>query len=208
MMSSSPRTLGITLSLFLGLFYPDEGRAQEDLVTPSQKAKEAIQKFSKTPQLVGKTLETLTEAGKAKLEATFGAKPASKAEAEEVPLPVKKPDETDRPRYSPAGKRDPFRPFSLRTKAAPRARENLSPLERYELGQLKLVGIIWDIKEPRAMIEDTAGLGYIIQVGTAIGANEGKVKTIRPNEVVVEEIFSDFYGARQKREVSLRLLAD
>ncbi len=207
-MGSSRITLGVALSLFLGLFYSNVSWAQEDLVTPSQGTKEAIQKFSKTPQLIGKSLETLTGAGKAKVEATVGAKPVPKAETEKVPLPVKKPGITERPRYSPAGKRDPFRPFSLRTKAAPRARENLSPLERYELGQLKLVGIVWDIKEPRAMIEDTAGLGYIIQVGTAIGANEGKVKTIRPNEVVVEEIFSDFYGARQKREVSLRLLAD
>lgn len=208
MMGGSSRTLGATLLLFLGLFYLNEAWAQEDLITPSQRTKEAIQKFSRTPKLVGKTLETLKDAGKAKLEGTFGAEPVSKAEAEEVPLPEKKPGETDRPRYSPAGKRDPFRPFSLRTKAAPRFRENLSPLERYELGQLKLVGIIWDIKEPRAMIEDTAGLGYIIQVGTAIGANEGKVKTIRPNEVVVEEVYSDFHGAGQKREVSLRLLAD
>ena len=55
------------------------------------------------------------------------------------------------------------------------------------------------------MVEDTAGLGYIVKVGTAIGANEGKVKAIEPTEVVIEESYIDFYGARKNREVSMRL---
>jgi Tfp pilus assembly protein PilP len=58
------------------------------------------------------------------------------------------------------------------------------------------------------MIEDNAGLGYVIKVGTPIGANDGKVKAIHRNEVVVEEFYSDDYGARKKREVGMKLVTD
>jgi len=117
----------------------------------------------------------------------------------------KRPEQSQPPRYTSAGKRDPFQPLALKAKVAPRQRENLSPLERYEIGQLKLVGVIWDIKEPRAMVEDTAGLGYIVKVGTAIGPNEGKIKAIKPTEVVIEETYVDFYGTKKSREVGMKL---
>ena len=76
------------------------------------------------------------------------------------------------------------------------------------MSQLKLVGIIWDIPEPRAMVEDTAGLGYVIKIGTPIGRNDGTVKVIAPKEVVIEENFFDFYGAKKSREVKLRLVSE
>jgi Tfp pilus assembly protein PilP len=67
------------------------------------------------------------------------------------------------------------------------------------------VGIVWHVKEPTAMIEDSIGLGYIVKVGTPIGANEGKVKAIKPNEIVIEETYVDLYGAKKKREVNIKL---
>jgi len=188
------------LLLFLG-----RGGAQEEKESPSQKTKEAIEKFKKAPATVGQGLEALKEAGKAKLQETLAGKEPAKAEAGISSLPAKKPEQPERPRYSSVGKRDPFRPLSLKPKASQRARENLSPLERYELGQLKLVGIIWGIKEPRAMVEDATGLGYVVKIGTLIGPNEGKVKAIKPTEVVIEEHVTDFYGAKKSQEVSMKL---
>jgi len=188
------------LLLFLG-----RGGAQEEKESPSQKTKEAIEKFKKAPATVGQGLEALKEAGKAKLQETLAGKEPAKAEAGISSLPAKKPEQPERPRYSSVGKRDPFRPLSLKPKASQRARENLSPLERYDLGQLKLVGIIWGIKEPRAMVEDATGLGYVVKIGTLIGPNEGKVKAIKPAEVIIEERFTDFYGARKSQEVSMKL---
>jgi len=188
------------LLLFLG-----RGGAQEEKESPSQKTKEAIEKFKKAPATVGQGLEALKEAGKAKLQETLAGKEPAKAEAGISSLPAKKPEQPERPRYSSVGKRDPFRPLSLKAKASQRARENLSPLERYELGQLKLVAIVWDIKEPKAMVEDGTGLGYVVKMGTLIGPNEGKVKAIKPTEVVIEEQVTDFYGARKSQEVSMKL---
>ena len=63
-------------------------------------------------------------------------------------------------------------------------------------------------KEPRAMIEDPAGLGYVVKVGTPIGNNDGKVKAIHRNQIVVEEFYEDAYGARKPRDVSMRLLSE
>lgn len=105
-------------------------------------------------------------------------------------------------------RRDPFRAFTLNLRSTVRRRDNLSPLERYELGQLKLVGIIWSIKNPTALVEDTSGLGYTVRVGTPIGANDGKVKRISPDALLIEEEYIDLYGSKKKREVSMRLAAE
>lgn len=194
--------------LFGSLLFHAGGGAQEEKGTPSQKTKEAVEKFKKAPSAVGSGVEALKEAGKSKLQEMLGGKEAAKpakAEAGIGDLPAKKPEQPAPPRYSSAGKRDPFRPLSLKPKVAARARENLSPLERYEIGQLKLVAVVWDIKEPKAMVEDAAGLGYIVKIGTLVGPNEGKVKAIKPGEVVIEESFVDFYGAKKSQEISMKL---
>lgn len=203
-MSEMKKSLFIYVLLGL-LLFPAWGGAQEEKESPSQKTKEAIEKFKKAPATVGQGLEALKEAAKAKLQEALGGKQAAKAETGSTTLPAKKPEQPERPRYSSVGKRDPFRPLSLKPKVSQRARENLSPLERYELGQLKLVAIVWDIKEPKAMVEDGTSLGYIVKIGTLIGPNEGKVKAIKPTEVIIEERFTDFYGARKSQEVSMKL---
>jgi len=107
------------------------------------------------------------------------------------------------------GRRDPFRPITLNVRAAStRRRENLSPLERFEIGQLKLVGVVWNVKEPTALVEDSSGLGYMVKVGTPIGSNDGKVREVRRESLIVEEFFVDLYGAKKRREVSMRLAVE
>jgi len=194
------------LTVLTILLFPVKGRMQEEKESPSQKTKEAIDKLKKAPEAIGKKLEALRDAVTTKLQGA-GDDKTQKAE-EDLTVPKRKTSEPERPRYSPAGQRDPFRPMTLKTKVRSRPRESLSPLERYELGQLKLVGIVWDVKEPRAMVEDATGLGYIVQPGTLIGPNEGKVKAIKPAEVLIEESYIDFYGAKKSREVSMKLAAE
>ena len=199
----------MVLGLVSLLGFPHAGGTQEEKETPSQKTREAVEKFKKAPAAVGERLEALKEAGKAKLQATLAPKAQAKKEGESSALPPKVSEPAEPPRYFSAGKRDPFRPLASKAKgAAARPRENLSPLERFELGQLKLVGIVWNIKEPRAMVEDGLGLGYIVKVSTSIGPNEGKVKAIKPREIVIEETYTDFFGARKNREVTMKLPAD
>jgi type IV pilus assembly protein PilP len=98
--------------------------------------------------------------------------------------------------------------MTLRTKVDVRRRENLSPLEQKDLSQLKVVGIVWDIREPRAMVEDNTGLGYVVKVGTPIGTQDGTVKAIHRNQIVVEEWSADVYGVRKKIDRSLSLATE
>jgi type IV pilus assembly protein PilP len=179
--------------------------AQEEVATPSQKTKEAVDKLRGAPGAIGKSLRSLGDTAEAYIRDAVAvtkstqANPGASAPAEE------KPDQPSASGISTFGRRDPFRPYTLTGRSTGRPRQNLSPLERYDLGQLKLVGVVWHVKEPNAVIEDSVGLGYIIKVGTPIGANEGKVKAIKPNEVIVEEAYVDLFGAKKTREVSIKL---
>jgi type IV pilus assembly protein PilP len=110
--------------------------------------------------------------------------------------------------YDASGKRDPFRPLFLLRRQETQLAEPLTPLQRYEIGQLKLVGVVYDLTPPRAMVEDSSGLGFIVIPGTAIGPNGGVVTAIRPRQVVVEEWQTDVIGQKHKKEFVLELPSD
>jgi len=105
--------------------------------------------------------------------------------------------------FDPTGRRDPFHPprwgFGARAGAA------FSPLQRYDIGQLRLVVIIYNTQDPRAVVEDDEGLGYIVKVGTHIGANGGQVESIQRGRLVVREDNVDFYGEHHPVDVPLEL---
>ena len=101
-------------------------------------------------------------------------------------------------------RRDPFRPFNLDIQPK-RHEPPKTPLEQYELGSLTLVAVIWNVSDPKAMVEDDAGLGYTVGVGTPIGRNGGVITKIEPNSITIEEQFVDFYGEKKKKDVVLKL---
>jgi Tfp pilus assembly protein PilP len=105
--------------------------------------------------------------------------------------------------YEPTAHRDPFTPPRLANAAVADAR---TPLESYQLGQLKLVGVVAESPSSyRAMVEDSAGLGYIITTGTPIGSSGGVVRSIEPTRVIIEESTRDFYGEVKPKEVVMEL---
>jgi Pilus assembly protein, PilP len=179
--------------------------AQEKIEAPSQKSKEAVDKFNAAPSAVGKKLQDLSNSVGAKLGLNQG-----EAKSDSAPVASSDQDGVEsKPATSSAvAQRDPFRPFTLNSRPVQRRRENLAPLERFDLGQLKLVGIIWDIKQPNAIVEDSTGLGYVVKVGTPIGSNEGKIKSIQPAGLVIEEYQFDVYGAKKKVERNMRLVPE
>lgn len=134
----------------------------------------------------------------------FLVTPAARAEQQAAPSTAQLEAET--PGYLPEGKRDPFRPFTLdlRRRAQPAPGET-TPLQRYDLGQLKVVGTLWQGNPPRAMIEDAAGMGYIVTLGTPVGPNGGVVAAIEPRRVIVEEKVIDFYGNEQVNRVVMEI---
>lgn len=108
-------------------------------------------------------------------------------------------------RYDPVGKRDPFLSPFARALEDDLPEEAKTPLQRFDLGQLKLVGVIWEAGEPKALIEDGGGLGYIVTRGTLIGSKGGVIRAIEPRRIVVEEYETDFSGKRRPQERELLL---
>ena len=91
------------------------------------------------------------------------------------------------------------------TRSAPHAPAHRTPLQRYEIGQLRLVAVIYEAREPRAVVEDDQGLGYIVKVGTPIGPNGGQVRAIERGRVTITEDAVDFYGETRVNEVTMEL---
>ena len=113
-------------------------------------------------------------------------------------------------KYDPTDKIDPFEPLFqpkpvLAKKKKRKKRLPQTPLERIDLSQLKLVGIILASSGNRALVEESSGKGYVIKKGTYIGTNSGKVVKIKKETVIIEEEYEDVYGkiATRKREIKL-----
>ena len=104
-----------------------------------------------------------------------------------------------------AGRRDPFRPFTLDIRPDLETAEPLTPLQQYELRQLTVTAVMWGLTPALAMLEDDMGMGFIVSPGTPIGRHGGIVKAIEPGQVVVEESVLDFYGNRQVNRVVLEI---
>jgi type IV pilus assembly protein PilP len=109
--------------------------------------------------------------------------------------------------YDPTGKRDPFQPFiAMQTPVKPAEEEvPVTPLQTYDLSQLKLVAILVGTGEGKAMVEDAEGKGYIIHKGVYVGRNFGKVKAVLKDRVIIEERYKDYMGKVRSKEIILPL---
>ncbi len=109
--------------------------------------------------------------------------------------------------YDPTDKVDPFRSY-VRRQVTFDPEGNSSPLERFDLTQLAVMGIIWGFEEPRALVRDPTGKGYIVRAGTPIGKNKGRILRIEDNKVVVKETYLDHLDRATTKEVDLELYAN
>ena len=131
-------------------------------------------------------------------EAKAPAPPAAEAQARKA-----EPDAL----YDPRGKRDPFVSF-IKVEERRRAGVDtaaLPPLQRYDLGELKFVGVIWMKKGPLGLVEDAEGKGYSVTVGTRIGRSGGVVSRITGKEILVKEEFVGNRGEKIVKESGIQL---
>ncbi len=102
---------------------------------------------------------------------------------------------------------DPFIPLiSEKKDSAPAAgakedipQRILTPLEKMELSQIKLVAVLESSKGTIAMVEEASGKGYEVRVGTYMGRNGGRVSAINSDGLLVKEFYTDYRGKRLER---------
>ncbi|MEE8319372.1 MAG: pilus assembly protein PilP [bacterium] len=107
--------------------------------------------------------------------------------------------------YDPADYRDPFASLLDIKKVDDIPLEQLTPLQRVSLADIRLQGIILLGRKGVAQILTPDGKAHVVTPGTAMGRNRGKVVRITLDEVVVEEEFEDYLGEKIKQETVLRL---
>ncbi|MBI3810803.1 MAG: pilus assembly protein PilP [Nitrospirae bacterium] len=106
--------------------------------------------------------------------------------------------------YNPEGRRDPFRSILVKSELG-KSLENLPALLRTEVGELRLIGIVWGGFGYSAMVQTPDGKGYTIHVGTPLGPNRGRVQKITERYLTIEERYVDIFGENKVREVKLDL---
>ena len=115
--------------------------------------------------------------------------------------------------YNPIGKIDPFAPLY---KDEPKTPETVvvkakeperprTPLEKLDLGQLKLTAIVTTQDHKRALVEEASGKGYVVEIGTRIGLERGSVIEIDQNRIVIEHEGEDDFGKLTNRRRELKL---
>jgi type IV pilus assembly protein PilP len=138
-----------------------------------------------------------------------GAPAETQGGTEPVSLASSLLDETF-PKYDPTGKVDPFAALFSQETEADTAEDNkpkrpLTPLEKIDISQLKLVAVLLAESGNRAMVEDVTGKPYILRSGTYIGVNSGTVSKILKDRVVIEEKTRDFLGRESAGTRELKL---
>ena len=110
-------------------------------------------------------------------------------------------------KYDSKGRVDPFIPLIDEKKASAvpdspvdlKPKRTLTPLEKLELSQVKLVAVVEMQGRTIAMVEEAGGKGYEVAIGTYIGTNGGRVTSITRKGIKIEEEVKDFQGKRRKR---------
>lgn len=169
-------------------------------MTPRARLWAAIGALSALAAGCGEAVDTVpVPRAEERREAKTGA-PAAKIE-----VPSLFESQKDPYAYNPAGKRDPFVPFSgefANFTVVPK-----TPLEKYPLSDLQLTGIIWGISDPRALIKAPDGYSYIVRADAPIGRNRGRIARITRKEVYVEEEYRDPTGKAVVKESKFVLKA-
>ncbi|MCF8124837.1 MAG: pilus assembly protein PilP [Desulfotignum sp.] len=133
----------------------------------------------------------------------------------QAPLPLEtdnKKKENEDKEYVTKSQLDPFMPLIQEQKQTPLKTEKqdkplrvLTPLEKMDLSQIKLVAVVITDSRKIAMVEEPTGKGYEVKIGTYMGKNGGQVVDITFESIVVKEKVTDFKGDQTERFQEIKL---
>ena len=115
--------------------------------------------------------------------------------------------------YDPLGRVDPFlsliqekeEPIDAIPDIEEKPKRMLTPLEKIELSQIRLVAVVLMKNRQIAMVEEATGKGYEIKIGTYIGKNGGQVSKINQNSIIITEHVKDYKGKRKERFQEIKI---
>jgi type IV pilus assembly protein PilP len=184
----------------------------------SKKADAKAQDKDSSKDISKDKLKDMTAAAEDETGSLSGeAKKAAAAEEESTAVARLTPSKTLQPveikpltkdyKYDLEGKIDPFSSlFKVKSqKKKKRKRYPLTPLEKRDISQFKLVGIILSAKGNKAIVKEASGKGYVISRGTYIGVNDGRVVRILKDKVICEEEVENLFGQTQMKSRILKL---
>jgi len=105
--------------------------------------------------------------------------------------------------YTGLDRRDPFAPLVSRRDGG--REKGISPLESYDVTEMKIIAILWEKKKHFAVISLPDGKSYNVMDGAKVGSHGGVITKITKDTVVIRERIRDASGGMSARETVLRL---
>ncbi|TAL09886.1 MAG: hypothetical protein EPO02_08980 [Nitrospirae bacterium] len=106
--------------------------------------------------------------------------------------------------YDPKSRRDPFQSLTRLVKVD-KTRAEMPPLQRVQISDLKLLGIMWGGYGYYALVQTPDGKGYTVKEGMLMGTNNGVITTITDRAIIVSEPSIDITGNKSTKDVELLL---
>ena len=106
--------------------------------------------------------------------------------------------------YDPKSRRDPFQSLTRMLKVDKKNLE-MPPLQRVQISDLKLLGIIWGGYGYYGLIQTPDGKGYTVKEGMLMGTNNGVITTITDKAIIVSEPSVDVMGNKSTKDLEILL---
>ena len=129
------------------------------------------------------------------------AMPAGTGQSLPAPTPDPAPDAYS---YDPKSRREPFQSMVQMIKTA-KAQSEMPPLQRFEISDIKLVGVIWGGYGYYGLIQTPDGKGYTVKEGMLMGTKNGTIKSISATRILVSEPTIEVTGKKSTRESEILL---
>lgn len=135
------------------------------------------------------------------LFAAFSALCVIGAEAQELAPPK---EGSDVYVYDSRGRRDPFMSIIVAVAETPPG-EIKTPIESFDIEQVKLTAVVWTDGEHYALIKLPDGKHYVIREGMNIGIHKGQVAKIVADAVLIKEMVKDYRGQLKSKDSIIKL---
>lgn len=141
------------------------------------------------------TTPAVSNAASASTTTTAPAATAPQAEKSAAPVAIAQEDEIKITPDLVERMRDPFKRIGIAVQVTT---AEIPPLERYDIGDFTLVGIITGANKNKALVTDKSGKMHVVTEKMRIGTRSGIIKKISPSSIFVEEKGVDVFGREEK----------